>query len=265
MVRRRPDLHYTSPTLAAVYDDTRGWSADRGLYLALADRPALRILDLGCGTGLLCRAFAGRGHDVTGVDPAAAMLDVARSGPFGSRVEWIELDAGDYRSERRFDLVVMTGHAFQTLLDEREVAALFRGVREHLAESGTFAFESRNPAVDWAAECDGWSTRVETAFGPMTWSITVLDATRASIAFRQDFAFEHETLSSTSRLAFREREALRQGIERAGLALVERFGERDRTPFDPETSPEMIFVCAPVSIPVRGSQRRSVPVLARSP
>jgi len=61
-------------------------------------------------------AFAERGHPATGVDPAAAMLVVAKRKPSAEQVEWVESSAQTYRSERRFDLMVMTGHAFQILL-----------------------------------------------------------------------------------------------------------------------------------------------------
>jgi 2-polyprenyl-3-methyl-5-hydroxy-6-metoxy-1,4-benzoquinol methylase len=68
------DAHYENPKLAEIYDDGNGWSIDRDFYLSLAgDRP-IRILDLGCGTGLICDAYAAKGHFVTGVDPAASML-----------------------------------------------------------------------------------------------------------------------------------------------------------------------------------------------
>ncbi len=72
------DLHYTDPALAELYDLDSGWSVDREFYLNLAGSTPKRILDLGCGTGLLGDALAARGHEVTGVDPAAAMLEVAR-------------------------------------------------------------------------------------------------------------------------------------------------------------------------------------------
>ncbi len=38
----------------------------------------LRVLDVGCGGGLLSEAMAGAGADVTGIDVAAASLEVAR-------------------------------------------------------------------------------------------------------------------------------------------------------------------------------------------
>jgi SAM-dependent methyltransferase len=42
-------------------------------------RPPARVADVGCGTGISSRLFAGRGFDVTGVDPNEAMLAQARA------------------------------------------------------------------------------------------------------------------------------------------------------------------------------------------
>src|SRR5215468_12253040 len=51
---------------------------DRILDLALAGRSPLDALDAGCGTGFLSFELAARGHRVTGVDFAPAMLAEAR-------------------------------------------------------------------------------------------------------------------------------------------------------------------------------------------
>lgn len=118
-----PDLHYEHPALAALYDLDSGWSIDRDFYLGLASGRQKRILDLGCGTGLLCDAYASLGHQVTGVDPANAMLDVASTKPYGSHVEWIASTAQSFRSEKRFDLIIMTGNAFQVFIEDQDILA----------------------------------------------------------------------------------------------------------------------------------------------
>ena len=51
---------------------------DRILDLVLPGAAPLDALDLGCGTGFLCFELAARGHRVTGVDFAPAMLALAR-------------------------------------------------------------------------------------------------------------------------------------------------------------------------------------------
>jgi 2-polyprenyl-3-methyl-5-hydroxy-6-metoxy-1,4-benzoquinol methylase len=53
----------------------------------------VRIVDIGCGTGLLTCELAMRGYDVVGIDPWDAMLAVARSRPGGERVTWIDGNA----------------------------------------------------------------------------------------------------------------------------------------------------------------------------
>ena len=152
-----PDLHYEEPSLAELYDLDSGWSVDRDFYLALAGAAPQRILDLGCGTGLLCDAYAALGHSVTGADPAKAMLDVARQKPNGEKIEWVLSSAQDFRSPKRFDLIIMTGHAFQVFLEASDVLATFATMRQHLAPGGLIVFESRNPAIDWPARWNGES------------------------------------------------------------------------------------------------------------
>ncbi len=68
---------------------------DRILDLVLAGRTALDALDAGCGTGFLAFELAARGHRVTGVDFAAAMLVEARrkAAERGVAIRFEEADA----------------------------------------------------------------------------------------------------------------------------------------------------------------------------
>src|SRR6185312_4638644 len=89
------DRHYVDPRLVELYDHDNPRGADTDFYLRLAvTLDARHILDLGCGTGLLTREFADvEGRFVMGVDPAPAMLAVARRQPGADRVHWVEGDA----------------------------------------------------------------------------------------------------------------------------------------------------------------------------
>src|SRR5258706_7239146 len=73
------DLHYVDPRLVELYDSDNPRGADTDFYVALAAQlNAHRILELGCGTGLLTCELAIDGREVLGVDPSSAMLAVAR-------------------------------------------------------------------------------------------------------------------------------------------------------------------------------------------
>lgn len=75
-------------------------------------RKGERMLDLGCGTGIVSRRFApalGRGGRIVAVDISAGMLAKARSlpAPAGAPIDWREADAaGLDLPDAAFDLVV---------------------------------------------------------------------------------------------------------------------------------------------------------------
>ena len=66
---------------ARAYDESFRFVSDHaGDLVALLDpQPGERILDLGCGTGLLAAAIAERGATVVGLDSDAAMIEAARA------------------------------------------------------------------------------------------------------------------------------------------------------------------------------------------
>ena len=237
------DLNYTNARLAEVYDLDNPWGEDTDFYLALAGEDFCHVLDLGCGTGTLCCALAQRGHQVTGVDPAAPMLAIAAGKPSAEGVEWIQSSAQDYRSENRFDLIVMMGHAFQILLTDEDILAALDTMRRHLKPGGKAAFETRNPNIDWARV---WGTHAPVVHklpgGEVRETLQITNESGEQISFNQQFEFPDVTLSSGSTLRFLTRVQVESFISRSGLVVCELFGDWDRSQFDAEHSLEMIFV-----------------------
>jgi ubiquinone/menaquinone biosynthesis C-methylase UbiE len=90
---------------------------DRIIGLVLAGRQSLDAVDLGCGTGFLSLELARRGHRVTGVDFAPAMIAAARrkAAEAGLAVRFEEGDAEALPfAPRSFDLAV-SRHLLWTL------------------------------------------------------------------------------------------------------------------------------------------------------
>jgi ubiquinone/menaquinone biosynthesis C-methylase UbiE len=79
---------WTSTERAQIYDRTTNSTSDLTHFVTteyiglLTQRiaPKSAVLDLGCGTGVLTKALAALGHDVTGVDISHAMLDKIDTG-----------------------------------------------------------------------------------------------------------------------------------------------------------------------------------------
>lgn len=240
----RPCPAYTERRLAHIYDQLNPFGQSDLFYLDLARcRPPLGILDIGCGTGRLAVDFARHGHHVIGVDPARAMLEVARSRQGGDAVTWIEGDATTAPPGRRFDLAVMTGNVFQVFLTDDAVRIVLAAVAERLAPDGRLVFESRNPAArDW----ESWTpaetaTRVEApAIGTVDVHYDVTGVDGDIVAYDTHFAFaDGETAVASSALRFLDDRAILAHLAEAGLKAIDVQGDWNGSAFSPQ-SPEII-------------------------
>ena len=209
--------------LLTLYDGDNPDGADHAFYRTLADRlGAHRIVDLGCGTGMLTVTLARPGRSVRGIDPSANMLTIARARPGAAAVDW-ELGGATLIEPGSADLVIMTGNVAQHIAGPAWPQTL-RAIRAGLVEGGRLAFESRNPDdrawEAWAAEPP--ATR-DTAFGPLTewleFSPMVADG---AVEMRAHNVFERtgEHLVENQTLVFRSAAVLRAELEAAGLSVV---------------------------------------------
>lgn len=236
-------MDYQNAQIAEIYDLVNSRSQDTDFYVSLAGPRPCRVLDLGCGTGTLCCDLAERGHRVTGVDPAGAMLAVARRKPHAEWIEWVESTAQNYKAHRFFDLIVMTGHAFQVLLTDADALAVLETMHGHLRQRGRIAFETRNPRVDWVGEWSGRQRLVGTpASGQLLETLEITPQDGEFISFQTSYRSPHKTLTTSSTLRFPSREHVEFLISRSGLAVRDLFGDWGAGPFEAARSREIIFI-----------------------
>ncbi len=229
-----PDACFAHPRLASIYDAFDGTRDDLDHYEALiAELAPTAILDVGCGTGVLATRLAAGGHRVTGVDPAAASLDVARARPGGDTVTWILGDATSLPADLTVDLAVMTGNVAQVFVTDAAWQATIDGIAQALVPGGHLVFETRDPA---ARAWEGWTpdrrrSRIEVdGVGPVEAWTELTEVALPLVSFRTTYHFEADgsVLTSDSTLRFRSIDEIRSSLDSAGLTIAEIRDAPDR-------------------------------------
>lgn len=242
------DHSFADLSLAALYDGLNPWGAGDDFHLKLV-MPARAVLDVGCGTGRLLHRARRDGHAgrLMGIDPAPAMLVQARQREPG--VEWALGELRTVAWHGEFDLVVMTGHAFQVLVTDEELRLALRAVRAALAPEGRFAFETRNPAARaWETWTPDRERRLTAPDGSVVrvWHEVEGAPVAGRVTFTETFAggcWPQPQVSRTT-LRFLDGDALSGFLASAGLTVAERYGDWDRSPLT-SASPEIITVARP--------------------
>ncbi|WP_055568241.1 class I SAM-dependent methyltransferase [Streptomyces atriruber] len=227
------DAEYANPRLAALYDTLEPDRSDLDAYLAMAEEfGARRVLDIGCGTGVLALRLAGRGIDVVGIDPAGASLDVARAKPGADRVRWIHGDATAL-PPLQVDLVTMTANVAQQITDPDAWRETLRGARDALRPGGRLVFETRVPArrawQNWNHEASRGVTRIpggDTVESRV--EVTAVEGPLVSYRWTYAFAADGEVLTSDSTLRFRERAEIEAELTEQGYVVDEIRDAPDR-------------------------------------
>ncbi len=238
------DLIFEDAELAALYDAMNPGRADYDFYRPLV-MAAGSVLDVGCGTGSMLREArqAGHGGRLCGLDPAPGMLAQARR---RQDIEWVLGDLSSVAWEEAFDLVIMTGHAFQVFIEDDDLRMALSAIRAALKPGGRFAFETRNPT---ARAWEAWDAEVrEPVHGSHGAKVRLSRKVTAPFDGRV-VSFSHtfqspawsEPRISHSTLRFMAKEELDVELVRAGLSVETQYGDWDRTPLT-TASPEIITI-----------------------
>jgi len=97
-----------------------------------------KILEIGCGSGMLARRFLKNGYDYLGLDLFNEMLDIARREVMSDK--FIQCDMQNLSFDRQFDSVLITGRSIAYMIDNQGIIDTFTGVHKALKDRGLFVF-----------------------------------------------------------------------------------------------------------------------------
>jgi SAM-dependent methyltransferase len=171
------------------------------------------------------------------------MLSIARAKT--DRVNWIEADARELRLNRRFDLILLTGHAFQVFLNKADQIAVLNTIAKHLAPNGRFIFESRNPLakewLEWGPE-ESRRKLLHPRYGEIeAWNTVYQDPATLNVTYHSHYLVSStgQLFSAESHIRFTPKAQLATMIADCGLAVDQWLGDWNGNHFT-ESSREII-------------------------
>jgi len=161
------DLAYVQA--AAFGGLARGAAAEIIRRLQSAGAQLRRVVDVGCGAGVLTKSLTDAGFEVTGVDTSAELLEFARTNV--PNVPLVHASAYDFQIEG-YDAVVALGEPLTYHSESAEadklLTSFFRRVADALPVGGMFIFDviglgEPSLAARTFRSGDDWAVLVETA------------------------------------------------------------------------------------------------------
>lgn len=224
------------PEVAARYDDhPRGDEEAAATFLADLARGS-PALEFAIGTGRIALPLAAKGIQVEGIELSSHMLDQLRSKPGGAALQVTLGDMTRIRTGRRYGLVYLVFNTIFNLLTADDQIRCFANAARHLTADGCFVVETALPHA-WITP--GTSDYVRAEHVGM--NAVVLDVARYD-PVTQLLEENHIRLTPNGiamtpivcRLITPGEMDLMARI--AGLRLVERFANWQRTTFDAQST-----------------------------
>jgi SAM-dependent methyltransferase len=192
-----------------------------------------RALELGIGTGRIALPLSKRSVEVHGIDISADMIDQLRHKPGAEAIATTVGDFADTVVPGEFSLVYVVYNSITNLLEQDEWVACFVNAARHLGAGGRFVMELMVPDL---RRFPPGATAIPFEVGPDHVGVDTIDVVAQRGVSHHFFAVgdRFERFESPFRYAWPAELDLMARI--AGLTLVDRWADWDRSPFTAEST-----------------------------
>ncbi|MFX0000999.1 MAG: class I SAM-dependent DNA methyltransferase [Candidatus Hodarchaeota archaeon] len=210
------------------------------------------ILELACGTGRVTIPIAQNKLSITGLDILSTMLKEAKrkSKEVGVKIKWIEADMTNFDLNKKFNLILIPGCAFNALIDLKSVEDCLICVKKHLKSNGGFIFDAFNPNLDILVRDPSKfypNAEYQDPDGRGLVSVkenTKYDKANQMLLWRLTYSIEDKIISKSNEMKLRiffpqELDAI---LKYNGFEIKAKYGDSELKPFEPN-SRRQIFIC----------------------
>ncbi|WP_157806516.1 MULTISPECIES: class I SAM-dependent DNA methyltransferase [Vibrio] len=203
----------------------------------LSSQKASSLLDVCCGTGLVTIPLSKKLSHVVGIDFSSSMVNFAiQKSSAMSNLTFYEMDAVDFNLGTEFDVIAMTGNAFQAFISDSDLLSMLKRVKNHMSATSTFVFDSRLPSPENLEETERyeyWTTYTSTSgekvnvYGRDSFHPQLNDTMLHYIRRKYESG---EQYYSQIELKYRSVDEIVKCLESTGLQLVECYADWEKTP-----------------------------------
>lgn len=201
------------------------------------------IADIGCGTGSDSLALAGMGHKVTSFDPSAQMLNQAR---MNAKSSGLDLDSYQFGASQipddfngKYDVVISLGNSFANIPTDEFDSSVCKCF-SLLRENGELYIQILNYEKILLEK----KRIVSITSGEEKYFVRFYDFNQNQIVFnilQFDNAkpVEHQLIST--KIYPHSADDFTMALKKAGFRINKYYGSFNFTPFDPQTSNDLII------------------------
>ena len=213
------------------------------------------VLELMAGTGRLSIPLLEAGVALTCVDSSKDMLAILREKLKHSGLSAIvhEMDVCDLTLSETYDLIILPFNSFSEIVNQTDQRKALAGIRYHLSENGRFICTLHNPPVRLESVTGekrqyGEYPLPDTSDILRLSAVETYDADNHTVTARQFYEiYDHNgvirsDIFVTIQFYLHHKKDFETLVRSEGFYILDLFGDYSYAPYDPDTSPFMIWI-----------------------